>query len=597
MIAIIRHRLHRSLRRPASGDVALASGWHRTILLGLLGLLVVLAFAPVARAAQLQASLSPARVPFGGTTTLTIVTDQLGATLDLAPLRGEFDVLDTADSTSVGIGGGGFSRQRELRVVLKPRRAGDLLVPPLRIGSTSTPALRLQVDVQDTPNNRRAGSGPVWLETTVSDPVPYVQQTVGVTLRLYTTVPLMDGEIDLAAPQGATLQRIGDQDAQSSVVRDGRQVLMVERHYLLVPNRAGALMLPAAQFQGRSVGGVSDVFGGVDSDMVRATGAPVRVEVRAIPASAPSPWLPLSNLQLRWDGVPAQARVGEPLSLTVVAEADGASAAQLPTLQLPAIPGVQAFADPPEHDDRWRDGRPQTIIRQRYALVPNTAGVLVIEGPRVTWWDALRGQARVASVPSLSVRVLPAIAGTAPSLPRGSGHAIPGTSAATNPVGDASRDRSPAPWPGTDTWVLLAAVFALLWLGTLVWALQWRERGMRAMTVPAVASTAASGRDTPLRTLAELRRALDTGGLDDVATMLCGLVRPPVTTLDALLPRLADARQQEAVRALQRALWGGGDAVTARALLREVFAQGPHWQATVSSHSSPGDDLPPLYPR
>ena len=30
-----------------------------------------------------------------------------------------------------------------------------------------------------------------------------------------------------------------------------------------------------------------------------------------------------------------------------------------------------------------------------------------------------------------------------------------------------------------------------------------------------------------LRTLAELRRALDAGGLDDVAAMLCGLARPP----------------------------------------------------------------------
>jgi hypothetical protein len=579
--------------RPVSSRPAPAcTAWPRAgwLLLPILWLVI----AWPAWAAQVQASLAPARLPFGGTTTLTVTTDQLGATLDVAPLRADFDVLDTADATSVGIGNGGFQRQRELRLVLRPRRAGALLVPPLRMGSVSTPALHLQVDVADTPNNRRAGSGPVWMETTVSDAKPYVQQTVGVTLRLYTTVPLMDGALDLAAPDGATLQRIGDQDQQTSVVRDGRRLLMVERHYLLVPNRAGTLQLPAAQFQGRSVGGMSDVFGGVDSDVVRASGNPVRLDVQAIPAHAPSPWLPVSNLQLRWDGPPGAARAGEPVSLTVVAEADGASATQLPALQLPAIPGVQVFADPPEHDDLWRDGRPRTLLRQRFALLPTAAGTLTVPGLRLAWWDVSQGAARVAALPPLSIRV--AAAAVARNAPLGRGpSATPGAvdaAAAAATIGDAPGAADG--WPGTNTWIVLAAVFALLWLGTLVWALQLRERMAHAPDI-AAAARAGGGESPPMRTLAELRRALDAGGLDEVATMLCGLARPPVATLDALVPLLADVEQQSAVRALQRAQWGGGDAVTARAAVRKAFAQGMHWRLLATATPA-ADDLPPLYP-
>src|SRR3546814_4593585 len=54
----------------------------------------------------------------------------------------------------------------------------------------------------------RAGSA-AFIETQIDDEDPYVQQSVGYTLRLYYATPLVSGQLDQATPDGASLQRVG----------------------------------------------------------------------------------------------------------------------------------------------------------------------------------------------------------------------------------------------------------------------------------------------------------------------------------------------------------------------------------------------------
>ncbi|HEV8695374.1 MAG TPA: hypothetical protein VGQ93_14510 [Lysobacter sp.] len=96
-----------------------------------------------------------------------------------------------------------------------------------------------------------------------------------------------------------------------------------------------------------------------------------------------------------------------------------------------------------------------------------------------------------------------------------------------------------------------------------------------------------------MRHPADLKRALDSGDLGEVAEVLCAMPVPPVRTADELLVRLDDVAQRDAVQALQHARWGGGDGVRARQLLRAAFAKGPRWRA-METPKPPL--LPPLYP-
>ncbi|NUS37598.1 MAG: protein BatD, partial [Lysobacter sp.] len=133
-------------------------------------------------------------------------------------------------------------------------------------------------------------------------------------------------------------------------------------------------------------------------------------------------------------------------------------------------------------------------------------------------------------------------------------------------------------------WALVAVAFALLWLLTLAWAFSRRGGAREPSPAP---STGAIPNSDPRA----LRRALDHGDLAGVAETLCALAG--VADFDALRVRLDDARQLQAVDALQRARWGAGDATDARSRLRDAFREGPRWRRSPDTRESL---LPPLYP-
>ncbi|WP_115528794.1 MULTISPECIES: BatD family protein [Xanthomonas] len=548
----------------------------------------------------------------GDVVMLNIETDQRGVDPDYTPLRNDFALGAKSANQQMQVTNGSVTVRALFGVVLTPRKSGELIVPAIRVGNERTEPLRLQViasandPVSNSAGNRGGGgngsgsaaaSGPseaqgneeVFVQTQVDDPQPYVQQSVGVVVRLYFANQLASGELDLEAPDGASLQRIGD-DVSSVKLVNGRQYNVVERRYLLVPERSGRLLLPSARFNGRSVGGFFDDYFGRGNGELSARSASIPLQVRAQPATAPQPWLPLRSLQLRYTATPQRATAGEATQFVVEASARGATQAQFPELPTPSVPDAQVFAEPPQYEERFVDGSPQLRLTRRYSIVPNRAGPLVVPGLQVAWWDVGAGAAKTASVPDLTLDVA-----------AGSGaFAAPAPAPAANPSSTAA---APAPTAGTLSlqppppaqrpwgWIAAALGFALLWVITLVWALLRKRGGLHS-------APSANGSDAPApgrrvtHGVAELRRALDSGGMDDVATVLCGMAG--VADIDSVLAALADPAQRAAVARMQRARWGGdGDVAGARSALREAFAKGPRWR-----HASAAEPevLAPLYP-
>jgi len=141
-------------------------------------------------------------------------------------------------------------------------------------------------------------------------------------------------------------------------------------------------------------------------------------------------------------------------------------------------------------------------------------------------------------------------------------------------------------------WKWLALGFGALWLLTLAWFAGRRGGPQTARAQAAPASTANVA--LPTHTAADLRRALDSGTLDEVADVLRGMSTPPLPDLDALVAALDSPVQRQAIEQLRRVRWAGGDGVAARAALREAFASGPTWRLV---HRPVAEKLPPLYPR
>lgn len=530
--------------------------------------------------AQTRAWLDRNRVGLGETATLNIETDQAAADApDYSALMRDFDLSGNTSNRQFEMVNGQGRTRVLFAVALQPKREGLLAIPALTVGAQRTQPLSLNVTAAAVAPARAGGA--VFIETDVDDEEPYVQQAVGVVIRLYYAVPLLSGQLELEAPDGASMQRVGE-DLQYSREIQGRRYNVVERRMLLIPERSGTLAVPGARFIGRGAGGFFDEVFGDGQRELRANGPARVLKVQGAPANAPQPWLPLRDLRLRYVATPQQARAGEAAAVVIEATADGATAAQMPELQLTASDGAQVFAEPVQSDESFANGRPQVKITRRFSVVPARTGKLTLDAPRLSWWDVRSDSARVATLSPLSLDAVPGIGGSdAPA---------PSSSAAPSPASSAQRwIRVPGVQGGVGVWAVTTVVFALLWLLTLAWALQRRHATAHTAAVSPVTPAAAGGKSR-----SDLKRALDTGELADIGDALCAMAQPPVADLDALLHRLDDAVQREAVEQLRRARWGGGDAASARTALREAFKQGPVWRREETAISSP---LPPLYPK
>ncbi|TWI06214.1 oxygen tolerance protein BatD [Luteimonas cucumeris] len=527
--------------------------------------------------AQTRAWLDRDQIALGETATLNIETDQSGTDApDYSALLRDFELSGHTSSRQF-VMENGQSRSRVLyAVALEPRREGALEIPALEVGTQRTQPLTLTVTPAAAAPARTGGQ--VFIEVEVDDEEPYVQQAVGLVMRLYYAVPLLSGQLELDTPEGASMQRVGE-DLQYAREIDGRRYNVVERRMLLIPERSGTLNIPAARFRGRGAGGFFDDMLGDGQRELRASSAPRFLKVLPVPTNAPQPWLPLRDLRLRYIATPQQARAGEAATVVIEATADGATAAQMPELQLSGSDGAQVFAEPVQSDESFVDGRPQVKLTRRFSIVPARDGKLTLQGPRLGWWDVRADAAKTATLPPLALQVAPGSGNTrAPVAP----------TTAAQPENTQRWIRIPGVQHGVGVWAVTTVVFALLWLLTLAWGLH-RRHGAVATSAPMKATTVAAGGQS----LSDLKRVLDAGDLADITDTLCTMATPPVTDLDALLQRLDDGAQRDAVEQLRRARWGGGDAVAARAALRDAFKAGPSWRQSGVAKESP---LPPLYP-
>jgi len=566
--------------------------WACVLLAGL-----VLAGFSAGAAAQARAWLDRSSIRAGETATLNVeTTASVGGQPDYSALATDFELLDRGVDTRIEPGANGMVARSRYTAVLRPLRSGRLTIPALSVAGARTAPLELTVEAAPAPAPDQAvGTSELYMESVPDDSNPYVQQAVGWIVRLYAAMPVLSGKLDQPAPDGASLTKVGE-DIQYQRTYNGTVYTVYERRFLLVPERSGSLVMPGAVFEGRVGTTMIEQLMGSGGEARRASSRSRPLQVRAAPADAPQPWLPLRSLTLSYRSTPQQLRVGNSASVTVEASADGAGLAQMPELQLPPIDGVQVFADPVQADETFVGGRPRVKLTRKFSLVPSREGEVRLEGLRLDWWDVGTRTRRTASLPPLSWTV-----------GRGAGN---GAAAPVNPAVAAARNdaagaaaAAPAPAdaalaPATGGavhkgWAIAAVLFALLWLGTLVWALQ-RRAPLRA-AAPAVAA-AVPGQAAPASlklNLPALRELIDRGDFDHIASVLRGLASPPAADDDELVERLGDPAQREAVQALRRARWGGGDGVAARNRLRTAFAQGPQWSRGDVRPSSP---LPPLYP-
>lgn len=566
------------------------------------------AIAPAATG-SFEAQVDRNRLGLNETLTLQLTADSdASGEPDVTPLAADFDLLNRGESTMTRIINGAMSHTRQWTLELAPKRSGQLTIPPLALGAMHSQAVEITV----TATADDAAEKPVFMEASADTLTPYVQQVVDYQVRMYFQNQPPRASLTELTVDSATVERVGEDRSEETFI-NGRRYTVIERHYRLIPQRSGQLLIqsprldtviptPRAARQRDPFADLDQAFGGAFSQNLPGSGrrvieraADVTLTVRAQPAGSDASWLPATSLQLsdEWTPSPPLFRVGEPVTRTVTITATGVTAAQLPDLSMGTVDGIQIYADQPQPENL--PGTTATALKSmKIALVPTRAGTLTLPEIRLPWWNTASDTPQVAVIPARMIEVTgapanppaPPVAVAPPEM------AAPAPNVVEKPVvAVTSEAKSSGGW-----WPWLALLFGLLWLGTLAW--WWRERRSgRTLNLPQTETTSRQ------MSLIHIRKQVQTACLAQdaraarAALLEWALARwshQPPRGLAELGRRWNDAESAAVLAALDRAIYAPAATTWDGAAAWSVLSA--QLQRTEINPVRVNDPLPPLYP-
>ena len=537
----------------------------------LLTLVLLMLLGLQASAASLTARVDRTQLSLDETLELTLETDD--ATIfgkpDLQPLDGLFKVFGSRQLNQLSSVNGQARAITQWLVTLQPQQTGYVVIPPLQVGELRSEPITLHV--RETRADEGDRLAPIFIDASLDRDSVYVQAQVLLTLRIYHSVSLYDDSTLSPLQMGdALVERLGEPRTYEKDI-NGIRHGVIEVRYALFPQKSGELTIPSQLFSATAVApATGDRFGSRfgRSTQVKSPTIPLQVKPKPADYPADAPWLPATNLTLveAWSPEPEQARIGEPLTRSVLLKADGLTSAQLPPLHSTQVPGLRGYPDQPSLRNEAGAQGVSGSREQREALVAAQHGDFQLPAIELVWWNTVEDRLERTSLPARPLRVAdnPELQQPAIEAPAG-----------------------PAPthtqllWP----WQLSSLVLALTSvIGFGLW--------LHARNQPAVIRTVQAG-PTPRNLLDDLKRACQANDTQATRHAIDAWARQQPETLADMAARFVPL--SDALDGLNGALYSEtgqtwqGDALW-QAIQALPSAQTLGTEQDVSA-------LPPLYPR
>jgi len=420
--------------------------------------------------ATVTASIDRADIELNESFTLELTTDtNIDMQPDISVLENDFHIGQSNQLSNTTIANGQIRRSKTWSYVLMPKRAGQVIIPAITIGSErSNPLI---VDISE-PTYSPPGEAEVFITTEVDFDESYVQAQILLTIKIYRSVAVRQPALRDPTVTGAEvlLELAGDDRSYEAVI-NGTPYGVIERVIAMYPQESGEIQFSPARFEARVLRN-----GRITGRKVYES-EPLTVSVLptpAPPADYPNAvWLPARDLQLMegWSRDDSEITAGEPLTRHITISALGQLETQIPALEPPSAVGINVYPDKPELGRSVEPGGIRGIRKDQYALIGVTAGTVVLPALEIPWWNVKTGEWQVASLPQRTIEILPT-----------------GEPLIADPVAPPQPDADGATENAivtihSDFWRRVSEILAAMLLGTL-FAWWWSSRPARAPREP-----------------------------------------------------------------------------------------------------------------
>jgi hypothetical protein len=319
---------------------------------------------------------------------------------DTAELEKYFVVLDTQQSYNMQSINGEAKARVLWRYTLSPKQTGVLTIPPIKFKDVETKAIEVNVLAGKAPKDSSQPPA-VFLEVETDKKQAYVQEQIIYTLRLYTQ-GLINGELGEPNSGDAIIEPFGEQKKYYRMAFNQRYEV-VERQYLIFPQKSGQLNISGQEFQGVTIHQGRRT-------RIRDISDPVQLTIKSPPAGfSGKTWLPATSLFLNeeWQGDPSAVKVGDSLSRKISVSSLGLLGSALPPVSMNEQAKIKLYTDKPQLETVQHESGAQSTRIDSFAIVALREGDIALEEIRIPWWDVVNDVEREAVIPASTLTILP----------------------------------------------------------------------------------------------------------------------------------------------------------------------------------------------
>ena len=462
---------------------------HHTTMLAILALLLCQIGSAHADT-NVRASVDRNQVSSEETLILSLTADSIlfSGEPDVSALEKDFHIINRQQSSRTNIINGKVNSSRQWDYTLVAKREGTLTIPALPMGKYKTRPIT--ITVSQASQNRQSGNDAMYMESDVTPRSAYVQEELQYTVKIFTSVNILDASLDAPEVDNAVVEANGEDRYQTLI--NGRYFQVIERRYTLYPQTSGTLIIPALTLQARVEGYRPSMLD--PGRLVVKRSSEHRVKILPPPAEFKgSVWLPAKEVALEenWSKSPDTLKVGDSITRTISIKAEGLLGSQLPALPSINLNNAKLYPDQAKIE-KGDDKSQWTGIRsESLAIIPTRAGEFVLPEIRIAWWNTDTNKAEFAVLAERKFTVAPAVANggttqiTAIDSPTLNTTPSQNDSALVTADNAEQQDTSFADRPNNN--LLLWGVIALLLLSNIGFAAAWwrgRQRTFVAVTSP-----------------------------------------------------------------------------------------------------------------
>ncbi len=330
---------------------------------------------------------------------------------DFSPLEQDFTIQNQSQSSRTEFVNGKLNRLIQWAVTVMANDSGNLIIPKIKFGNDSSPALKISVSPSSA-INKTSRDDDLFLEVSANTEKPFIQSQVLYTVKLFRRVDLAKANLSEPELNDAVIEKLTD-DANYTTQVSGMTYVVIERKYAIFPQKSGVVAIKPLILTADTVirGRQNNSF--FNSQMTQrriVKSNPITLNVQPIPATfTDSHWLTAENVELSqtWSGNFSQMKISEPITRTIKLVARGSTVGQIPELHNIQIDQqLKTYNDQPIlHEDKTPSGIIATR-EEKIAFIPAKGGNYILPEIKIAWFNTQSQKVETATLPEITLNVI-----------------------------------------------------------------------------------------------------------------------------------------------------------------------------------------------